>query len=362
MATARYVPESGGTEVHTREVATRLAALGAEVTVASTAQRGSLPRESTEESLRVVRVRVWPPRRDYYFAPALARVIRKRRMDIVHCQGYHTFVAPIVMLGALSAGIPYVVTLHSGGDTRRLRRILRPPQAWLLRPLLTRAEYLIAASEFEADLFARRLRLPRSDFVVIPSGVDLPAPARAPREPSSEPLIVSIGRLEKYKGHHRVIEAFSLLNATRPETRLRIVGVGPYEANLRRLASRLDVEHAVEIAPVPADERQAMAELLQRAAVVTLLSEYESQGLAIQEAIAAGRPVVTADTSALAGVCAHPNLRAVPHRATAAEIAAAIDALLDAPPLVDPPSMPTWDECVSALLEIYHRALASKGR
>jgi glycogen synthase len=359
MATARYLPDSGGTEIHTHEVATRLAARGAEVTVASTAPQGSLPRESREGPLRVVRVRVWPPRRDYYFAPALARVIRNDRIDIVHCQGYHTLVAPIVMLAALSARIPYVVTLHSGGDTRRLRRVFRPLQRWLLRPLLRRAEYLVAVSEFEAELFARRLRLPRTAFVIIPSGVDLPAPPRHRRSP--ERLIVSIGRLEKYKGHHRVIEALRVLNRTRPDVRLRIAGAGSYERQLRRLANRLNVQDQVEIAPVPADQRDEMAELLQRAAVVALLSQYESQGIAIQEAIGAGRPVVISDTSALAQLRAYPNVRVLPRSASADELAATIDALLDTPS-VDPPRMPTWDECAAAVFELYQKALARKDR
>jgi glycosyltransferase involved in cell wall biosynthesis len=358
LATARYLPDSGGTEIHTYEVATRLAARGADVTVASTAPRAwRFPRESREEAVRVVRVRVWPPRRDYYFAPALARVTRHERFDIVHCQGYHTFVAPIVMLAALSARIPYVVTLHSGGHTRLLRRLVRPVQAKLLGPLLRRAECLIAVSPFEADLFARRLHVPRSAFVVIPSGVDLPA-ASSPQS-SDERLIVSPGRLEKYKGHHRVIEALPILNRTHPGIRLRIAGSGPYEKALRKLSASLGVAGQVEIAPVPPAQRQEMARLLGCADIVVALSEYESQGLAILEALAAGKPVLTSDNTALAGLEAYANARTLSRGAGAVEVAASIDALLDAPP-TDPPPLPTWDDCVSELLELYRKIIAAR--
>ena len=140
-------------------------------------------------------------------------------MDLVHCQGYHTLVAPLAMLTALRARIPYVVTFHSGGHGSALRRSVRPLQAWLLRPLLIRAGRLIAVSDFEAALFARRLRIPLGAIEVIPSGVTLPEVEDA-QSPSGPPLILSIGRLERYKGHHRVLEAVPAVNEARPGTRL----------------------------------------------------------------------------------------------------------------------------------------------
>jgi glycosyltransferase involved in cell wall biosynthesis len=359
LATARYLPERGGTEIHTHQVAQRLASYGADVTVLSTETSGPFARESHDGPVTILRVRAWPPGSDYYLAPGLARVILREAPDIVHCQGYHTLVAPVVMLAALRARIPYVVTLHSGGHSSALRRKLRPTQARLLRPLLARAGQLIAGSRFEADLFAQRTRLPRGGFCVIPSGVDLPVPAALEATPGL-PMLLSIGRLERYKGHHRVIEALPALARARPGTRLRIVGTGPYESELRRLADRLGVAHLLVIAPVPADRRDEMARLLQSAACVVALSDYESQGLAIQEALGLGRPLVISDNSALGDLRHHPTVRTVALSATAAQIAAEIDALLDAPPVTGAPQLATWDECASALLEVYLATLARR--
>jgi glycosyltransferase involved in cell wall biosynthesis len=355
MVTARYVPERGGTEIHTHEVAQRLWASGVDVTVVSTVLAQRFPRVELDGRVRVVRVHGWPPGRDYYLAPGLVREIRGDVIDLVHCQGYHTFVAPVVMLAALSAGIPYVVTFHSGGHSSALRRALRRPQAWLLRPLLKRARALIAVSRFEADHFSRRLRMPRSAFTVIPSGVQLPDAHAAP--PALEqPLILCVGRVESYKGHQRAIEALPALARARPGIRLRVAGSGPYEPQLQRLASDLGVADIVEIGPVSVDRRDKLSELLQRAAVVATLSEYESQGLAVQEALALGRPLVVSDNSALGELRGHPNVRALPQQADASEVAAAILELLDALP-VDPPVLPTWDDCAAAVLRVYEKAL-----
>ena len=53
--------------------------------------------------------------------------------------------------------------------------------------------------------------------------------------------MLSSGRLERYKGHHRAIEALPLLRSTHPDAHLVILGGGPYEAELRALAERLGV-------------------------------------------------------------------------------------------------------------------------
>ena len=360
MATARYLPGRGGTEIHTHQVAQRLAAHGAEVTVLSTADREPFVRESIDGQVRVLLVRAWPPHRDYYLAPEVVRIVRGGQTDIVHCQGYHTLVAPLVMLAAASARIPYVVSLHSGGHSSRVRRAIRPAQALVLRPLLRRAAQLIASSPFEAELFARRTRLPLSSFLVVPSGVDLPL--TAPEDESDEegpPLLLSIGRLESYKGHHRIVAALPALERLRPGIRLRIVGTGPDEQKLHSLAERLRVGHMLEIAPVPADRRDEMARLLRRAACVVMLSEYESQGLAIQEALALGRPLVVSDNSALSDLGRHANVRTVDRGATSEDITAAIVELLDAPP-VEAPEMFTWEQCAATLLDVYLNTLAVK--
>jgi glycosyltransferase involved in cell wall biosynthesis len=235
---------------------------------------------------------------------------------------------------------------------------MRPLQARLLRPLLVRARALVAGSQFEADLFSRRLRISPDEFAIIPSGVNLPG-VSVPLGPTDTGLVLSIGRLESYKGHDRIIEALPALRRLHPGVRLRIVGSGPYEPRLRTLAAELDVADAVDIAPLPSGSRRELAELLNRAAVVTALSRYESQGLAVQEAIGLGRPVVVNEGSALAELGVYPNVLTVSGLAGSDEVADAVSRLLHAPP-GDAPAMQTWDDCVDALVELYGAAMSEE--
>jgi glycosyltransferase involved in cell wall biosynthesis len=354
LVTARYLPSVGGTEIHTYEVAKRLSEAGNDVTVLTTDLSGQLPADERIDGVRILRVRAWPAQRDYFFAPGLDGRIVGGGWDIVHCQGCHTLVAPIAMLAALRAHIPYIVTFHSGGHSSRLRKLLRRAQWALLRPLLARAERLIGVSNWEAEFFRDALGLPADRFVVIPNGAYLPELAEPSKVAHEGTMIISVGRLERYKGHHRVLQALPDVARQVPDVRLRIVGSGPYAPTLWRMARELGVEDRVEIGAVAAAERHAMAALLSGAKLVLLLSDYESQGMAVMEAIALGRPVLVAETSALQELAQGGLVRATPLGSTPAEIARAIVDQLRQPLVPSSIDLPTWDTCAAEILSLYH--------
>jgi glycosyltransferase involved in cell wall biosynthesis len=367
IVSPRFYPYQGGVQTHVYEVSRRLARAGADVTVLTTILDPRLPAEEQLEGINIRRVRAWPARRDYYFAPAIGRVIAQGGWDIVHVQSYHTLVAPMAMLAALRANIPYILTFHGGGHSSRLRQALRQIQWLLLRPLLARASRLVATARFETPLYGEKLRLPPAQFVFIPNGADLGATLSSP--PAAEPamshvadstLIASVGRLERYKGHHRVIEALPTLLEHEPNIHLWVAGSGPYEPDLRRLAQRLGVAEHIEIRAIPPVDRQGLARELSRAKLVTLLSEYETHPMAALEAIALGRPVLVADTSGLSELAQQGFARAIPLSSSPQEVAAAmLDQLRT--PLVPPRIvLPTWDACANDLLALYREVLDVK--
>jgi glycosyltransferase involved in cell wall biosynthesis len=358
--TARYPPFVGGTEIHTAEVAQRMVKRGHDVTVLTTAFEPLPTGEEFVSGVRVVRVRARPADVDFYIAPGVASYVRRHRWDIVHCQGYHTFVAPLAMGAALLTKQPLIVTFHSGGHSSRLRRWLRPVQQLALRPMLARADRLIGVSKFETDFFRRRLHLPPSRFETITNGV-----ARefidVDVEPSEhESVVCSVGRLERYKGHHRVIEALPRIRDRVPDVRLRIVGDGPYRRQLEQLAARLDVADIVEFVVIRPEDRKSMAELFRSAHLVTLLSDYESQGVVGLEALAVGRPLVVADGTALAELGQYGDVSIVPPGADAATIGAMIVRTLQETATGGRSFVPMWDQTVEALEAVYADVLAAR--
>ena len=355
--TARFLPDAGGTEIHTYEVARRLARWGDRVAVVTTDREAKLPPSEEIDGIDVIRVRAWPSRSDTYLAPALPNVVGAR-WDLVHCQGYHTLVPPVAMLAARRAGIPYVLSFHSGGHSSYLRNALRGVQATVLRPLATSAAALVAVSRFEASLFQRRLRVPQDQIHIIPNGAELPMPERPVQKPGC--LILSIGRLERYKGHQHAIRALPDVLATLPDARLVLVGSGPYDQTLRALERALGVAGRVDHVTVPSHDRKAMAQLIASASLVVLFSEYEAYSVAALEAASLGRPVLAFETSGLADAVADGFAVGISPRASAKEIARAMLEVLRSPRGPVQVRVPTWDECAGALSELYGDVLRGR--
>ena len=352
LVTPRYYPLMGGIETHVYEVARRFAAQGVDTTVLTTDTSGELPADEWIEGVHIQRVPAYPRSKDYYFAPALYNVIAKGEWDIVHCQGFHTFVPPLAMLAAKLAHIPYVLTFHSGGHSSGFRNSIREMQSAINRPLLAGADRLIGVSKFEARLFQQRLGLPADRFVVIPNGSQLPKIEPVTLD-SKNPMILSVGRLERYKGHHRIIEAFPKILESQPAARLRILGQGPYESELRQMARDFGIADRTEIGAVSPTDRQGMASVLAEATVVTLLSEYEAHPIAVMEALSLKRPVLVADTSGLSELAEQGLVRAIPLESSPDQVAEAVLRQLHDPLIPASIDLPTWEQCAAKLLAVY---------
>lgn len=358
MVCARYLPDLGGIEMHVNEVARRLAAVnGFDVTVLTTDRTRKRPRTEVLESVTVLRVPAWPRERDYYFAPQISSVVgQPGRWDIIHCQGIHTPVPLLGMRAARRANIPYVVTFHTGGHSLRHRNALRSIQWRLAGPLLRNAVSLIGVSHFEATTIAEQARLGTRPVLVIRNGGTLPPP---PAGTAVAPgRIVTSGRLEKYKGHHRVIEALPHVIQDVPEAHVVILGSGSYEPELRALAGQLGVSDRVSIRHVPPADRTAMAVALAEAHVVAALSDYEAHPVAVMEALSVGRPVAGYDTSGIHDLVTEGWVRGIRPGSPAAAVAQVLVEAMSSGSLVAPAQLPTWDDCAEQLSRVY---LASAG-
>jgi glycosyltransferase involved in cell wall biosynthesis len=362
MVTPRSPLGQGGSERHVMEVSRRLATAGVEVEVLCADSPGPGVVEERRNGVLIRSVRSWPANRDYYLAPRIWREMARERWDIVHIQSYHTLVPPLAMLRALTLGVPYVVTFHSGGHSSRVRHRLRRLQRRLLRPLLARAARLVAVARFEMDLYGRELRIPLERFVLIPNGIDSElggsGETQDPEErdgPDAEgPLLASIGRLERYKNHQRVIAALPHVLERHPGARLTIVGTGPYEGALRRLAADLGVADRVELTSLPAEDREGMARLLRRTSIVVLLSDFETHPLVALEAAAAGRRLLVADRAGLGELAREGLARTVSPQDPPDVVGRAIVDELERPaPRQRTLDLPSWEECAEELLTLY---------
>jgi len=336
----RYPPHTGGVETHVAEISERLASRGHEVTVFAADAGPEVSDREPRNGVTVRRFRGVAPGGAFHVAPGIARAVRRADPDVVHAHNYHSLPALFAALGAGDAR--FVVTPHyhgaSADDFRdRLLTLYRPFGGWALR----RADAVVAVSDWERE----RLR---ADFgveaIVIPNGLDVSRFADAAPERRDRPYLLCVGRLERYKGVQHAIRALPEL----PEHDLLVAGSGDYRPELEEIAREAGVADRVDFLGYVADER--LPGLYAGAEAYLALSAFESYGMTVAEALAAGTPCVVREAGALVDWVDRDDCVGVTDPGPAAVSAAVRRAVeRDAPAA----PLPSWDDVTECVLAAY---------
>ncbi|WP_243056625.1 glycosyltransferase family 4 protein [Nocardioides sp. SR21] len=287
VVTPRFAPDPGGVEQYAAWVARTLRDHGHDVTVITTgrARRSS---ETSYDGIPVLRLGTWLTLSNTPLNPLWAWQLRRllRRFDVVNA---HAPVPGLADLAAFLSPAPVVLTYHSGslvkGD-HRVDPLLRAYERHVLPRVFRRSAALVAVSPVSLAHATGRARL-------IPPGVDTGVftPTGEPRERR----VLYVGRVEqssRWKGLQVLVDALPQLRALAPDARLTIVGAGDDVVPLQKRAADLGVADLidwaghVDHAELPAYYRRAGV------TVLPSLTEAESFGMALAEAIACGCPVV----------------------------------------------------------------------
>lgn len=157
---------------------------------------------------------------------------------------------------------------------------------------------LVCCSQGVADVVATGRYFGKFSKVVIHNGVraaffDVP---ELSGEAAAKPVIGNVARLDALKGQTMLIGAMPALIAVAPEAELRLIGEGPDRADLEALANRLGVARHVSFLGRRLDVPEQLAAM---SVFVFPASPKEGMGIALAEAMAAGRPCVVSDTATM---------------------------------------------------------------
>jgi glycosyltransferase involved in cell wall biosynthesis len=287
-------PLVGGAEVHVFEIFRRLVERGHTVRLLAASFRGAA-RSVTMEGIEVQRL---GDRYRYYAQVpfAVRRAVAARPTDVVvDVLNKVPFVTPWVV------NVPCCAIVHHLFGATAFRQVAFPFAAVTtlvekLIPLAHRHTPMLAISEStRADLIARGIA--PDNVVVVPPGLDVSAYTPGGALGDRAPLIVWIGRLERYKRADVLIDAFVAVRRAVPAARLAIIGSGRERDALEELVGRRGLADAVEFSGyIPEAEKIAY---LQRAALLVNTSEKEGFGLTTIEANACGTPNVSSDVPGL---------------------------------------------------------------
>ncbi len=276
-------------------VLTYLQALRSEADIAlATGEEGFLAQEARSLGVPVF---VLPdlvppiaPRRDCCAVRALCRTIRQYQPDLVHAHS-----SKAGLLGRLAARlerVPSVFTAHGFAFTENasfLRRVIAVPCEWVGARL---GQSLIAVSEYDRALAERFCIHARNQVNVVHNG--LPEVAfRARPEQGSSVNIVMVARFAPPKDHRSVLNALPYLEGN---FKVWFVGSGPTLSQVRAQAIREGLGDRVTFMGA----RNDVPELLSKAHIFVLASDYEGLPISILEAMRAALPVVASDVGGVA--------------------------------------------------------------
>jgi glycosyltransferase involved in cell wall biosynthesis len=267
----------GGSERHLLTLLPALRDRGVDVSFVGLDDPAGAP-EPFYAELDVPFVRLPSPRDlDPVLAVRLARTLRSLRPGLVHTHLVHADV-----YGAFAPGVRIVSTKHNpdpfrAGSFRHVERVLA-----------RRASRVIAISEAVRRFSVEQVGLPADKIDVVHYGLDeLPSAwGDNPALELRDPLLLAVCRLAPQKGLETAVRALADL----PEASLLVLGEGPEREALETLAGSLGVRDRLLLPGRVGD----VAALYRRAAVVVHPARWEGFGLAMLEAMLAGKPVVAA--------------------------------------------------------------------
>ncbi len=260
--------------------------------------------------------------------PLLRRQIAAGRdFELIDAHYFYPDGVAAVLLGR-ALGRPVVVTAR-GSDLNLIAHYAVPRQ-WI-RWAAARADALVAVSGGLKDRLVALGTAPER-VRVLRNGVDLalfrPGDRAAARRRLgfSRPTLLAVGNLVALKRHLMMVEALALL----PDADLVIVGDGPERRAIAALAQSLGVSGRLRV--MGRMPQQQLPEIYGAADLLLLVSSHEGWPNVLLESMACGTPVVVSDFSGVGDIVAGPAAGTIVRGNAPDSLAAAIRALLAAPP------------------------------
>ncbi len=230
----------------------------------------------------------------------LARFIKSESVDIIHAHSRVSQVASL--LASRLTGVPYVTTCH-GYFKLRSRKAF---DTW--------GALVIAISDAVKIHLKKDLDVNEDRIRLIYSGVGIDKFTRHYSDARKNeirgelglkdaPVVGTIGRLSQVKGQRFLVQAMAGIIARRKDAQCLIIGDGEERTALESLAGALNIKDSVHFISSDIDT----AKFLSVMDVFVFPSVKEGLGIALLEAMAAGRACVASDVGGIRDIIKDPS-------------------------------------------------------
>lgn len=210
----------------------------------------------------------------------ILQIVKKERINIIH--SHHRWSSFICFLISKMLRVPLVTTYHGIHQGNKLLTL------W--------GDKIISVSEDAKQHLIHYFKIDPKKIKVINNGIRIPrleeigiSPEKnCNLNPLNPPTIANISRMSPEKDQESLFLAMKMVLDDHPDARLVMVGKGPLENNLKKLAVELDMEKNIEFV----GEVENISDILAKIDMVVLTSLTEGLPISILEALSFGVPVV----------------------------------------------------------------------
>lgn len=281
----------GGAEMVVRDLARTIDPGRFNVSVCCLEWLGPIGRELAAEGIDVsVLPKRHPDRSDYFTAVKLRRLIRRKRIDVVHSHTTHAL-ADAAMCRCITPGLKAVHTFHFGNYPHTDSRIL-----WMERISSRMVDRLIAVGQVQKEQIKASHRLRDSAVSVVRNGVLPPRSGSADASfrtrvgGDGKTLVGTIATLIPQKGLRDLLRVARRVRDARADLKFVVVGDGMLRPELEGMRRDLGLEGTVTFTGWLTNAKSIA---LPSFDIYFQPSLWEAMSISILEAMAAGKPVVS---------------------------------------------------------------------
>ena len=269
-------------------------------------------------------------------ASRVGKIVKREGVTAIHCARNlpEGFVAYLVKL---RRGTKYLCYVHGEdvGVSSTSREL-----AWMTRRVFAGASLVIANSNNTRNMLLTEWKLPEAKVRLLYPGVDTkkftPVPAddhvRADLGWAGRTVLLTVGRLQKRKGHDCLIKALKTIRAAHPKVLYAITGDGDELPRLKQLAEAEGVAENVRFMGEVSDD--TLMRCYQQCDLFvlpnrTIGKDFEGFGMVLLEAQACGKPVVAGASGGTAETMRIPETGRVVNCDTPEPLAALLTEMLN---------------------------------
>ncbi len=209
------------------------------------------------------------------------RINSKYSFDLVHCHDhYGAFVGDKIKA---QLALPYICTIHNSNIMND--ELVEWKKAYLPR-ILKNADSVISVGKRLAGTLESRYQI--GDVKIIPNYIDTDQFHLKSTRVENDFRFLFVGGLEQHKGVVELVKAFHKANFNNAS--LHIVGSGVLRNEIATYIKEYELDRTIQLYGEVANEN--LPEIYNRSQVYVSVSEYETFGVTVLEAMSCGLPIL----------------------------------------------------------------------